>query len=141
MKTFILRNVKPELMITMILLLLVMILVAIVTRDVVVKNKIDKERDRVKEIVSDVALNLTTDKVLSPITVAPQFLDNRAPDVKGITIFPDNHLEVIIRKPLLGDREGRFIFAFESMDNLARGYLNCQGGNISKRMLPNQCRK
>ena len=141
MKTFILRRVKPELMITLILLLLVMILVALVARDMVVKNQIDKELDRVKKIVSAVALNLTTDKVLSPIIVAPQFLGEKAPDVKEITIFPDNHLEVIIRKPLLGDREGRFIFAFESMDNLARGYLNCQGGNISKRMLPNQCRK
>ncbi|UNM96512.1 hypothetical protein MMG00_01205 [Ignatzschineria rhizosphaerae] len=127
-------------MITLILLLLIASVVGIVVRDMMLKKQIDNELNNAKEIISEVALNLSMEKVLSPITVSNQFLKEKAPEIKSITIYPDNHLEVLFNKLFINNEEKKFIFSFNSLDHLTRGLLKCQSGDVSIHLLPNQCR-
>lgn len=141
MQEFFLRRIKPEMMITGILVLLVIGVVAIVVRDMMLKKKIDLELNHTKNIISEVALNLSTEKILSPITVSSHFLKEKAPEIKSITIYPDNHLEVLFNNLMANNEIKTFIFSFDSIDSLTRGHLKCKGGDIKISLLPNQCRK
>ncbi len=141
MQEFFLRRIKPEITITGILLLLIIGVVGIVVRDMILKKEIETALNQAKGIVSEVALNLSTEKVLSPITVSSQFLKEKAPDIRSITIYPDNHLEVLFNNLLANNDLKTFSFSFDSIDSLTRGQLKCKGGNVEVRLLPNQCRK
>jgi len=137
---FFLRRIKPEITITTILLLLIVALVGFVIRDMMLKKQIDAEINQAKMIISEVALNLSADKILSPIAVSSQFLKEKSPEIKSITIYPDNHLEVIFHKLFIDNHEKKFVFSFNSIDHLTRGSLKCDGGEIRQHLLPNQCR-
>lgn len=140
MQEFFLRRIKPEITITGILLLLIIGVVGIVVRDMMLKKQLDEALNHAKSIVSEVALNLSTEKVLSPITVSSQFLKEKAPDIKSITIYPDNHLEVLFDNLFIDNDIKIFIFSFDSIDSLTRGNLKCKSGEVSIHLLPNQCR-
>ncbi len=141
MQEFILRRIKPEATITIILGLLVIALVGLVVHDMMLKKQIDREINRAKSIISEVALNLSADQILSPITVSNQFLKEKSPEIKAITIYPDNHLKVIFHKLFWDNNEKIFIFSFGSIDDLTRGSLKCDRGDVRHQVLPNQCRK
>lgn len=140
MQEFFLRRIKPEITITTILVLLVAGLVGLVVRDMMLKKQIDGELNHAKEIISEVALNLSTDKILSPIIISSQFLQEKAPDIKSITIYPDNHLEIHFNNLLADNIDKTFIFSFDSINSLTRGNLKCERGDIERHILPNQCR-
>ena len=138
---FFLRRIKPELTITLILLLLIASLVGIVVRDMMLKKQIDNELNDAKMIISEVALNLSMDKVLTPIAVSNQFLKEKAPEIKSIIIYPDNRLEVFFNKLFINNGEKKFIFSFNSIDQLTRAQLKCLRGDVPLNLLPNQCRE
>lgn len=141
MLEFFLRRIKPEITITLILLLLVMGLVGIVSRDMILKKEIDRELNLTKTIISEVALNLSVEKMTTPLAVSGQFLKESAPNIKSIIIYPDNRLEVYLNKPFNNNENKVFTFIFNSIAELTQGEMKCKGGNVSRRLLPNQCRK
>lgn len=125
----------------MILILIVTGLAVLVTYDLIQKKKINDALNEAKIIVSNMALNLTTERISSPVTISPKYLAAKSDSISNITIYPDNYLKVVFNNEFIGNDEKVFTFRFESIDKLSRGHLTCEGGDVSVRILPNMCRQ
>lgn len=140
-KRLLLRRVKPEWMITLILGLIVLALVAIIARDIMERRRIDQALEEAKSLISEVALSLTIEQMSGPLAVSSAFLATRAPDITDIIIYPGNYLEVTFSPELIHLPTRTLQLSFISLDHLTRGNVECRGGDLPMPITPLQCRR
>lgn len=141
MKTLLLRRVKPEWMITLILGLIVLALVAIIARDIMERRRIDQALEEAKTLISEVALSLTIEQMTTPLAVSNAFLAERTPNITDIIIYPGNYLEVTFSPMLINLPNRTLQLSFNSLDQLTRGNVECRGGDLPMPITPLQCRR
>ncbi|MDM1545431.1 hypothetical protein HX037_05965 [Ignatzschineria indica] len=141
MKTLLLRRVKPEWMITLILGLIVLALVAIIARDIMERRRIDQALEEAKTLISEVALSLTIEQMTTPLAVSNAFLAERTPNIADIIIYPGNYLEVTFSPRLINLPNRTLQLSFNSLDQLTRGNVECRGGDLPMPITPLQCRR
>lgn len=140
MKTLLLRRVKPEWMITLILGLIVLILVAIIARDIMERRRIDQALEEAKTLISEVALSLTIEQMTTPLAVSNAFLAERTSHITDIIIYPGNYLEVTFSPVLINLPNRTLQLSFNSLDQLTRGVVECRGGDLPMQITPLECR-
>lgn len=140
-KIFFLQKAKPEFLITAIFSSIVILLGGLLVYDYFQKKRINDALNSAKNLIAEVALSLTTENITAPVKISPQYLDEKIPFIEGVSIYPDNHLEIIFNKTFIDNSEKKFTFSFNSIDELSRGYLTCESGDVRLQILPNQCRR
>ena len=140
MKTLLLRRVKPEWMVGLILGLIILALVAIIARDIMERRRIDQALEEAKNLISEVALSLTIEQMTTPLAVSGTFLAERSPNIADIIIYPGNYLEVTFSPKLIDHPYRTLQLSFDSLDHLTRGNIECQGSDLPVTITPLQCR-
>ena len=140
MRKLTLRQMKPEKLLILILIITICALLVLIVRDILVKKEISSALNHAKGLISEIALNLPQKQNVEDIVVAPKYLQENAPLIKEMIIQSNNHLKIQFNKKDKNTPGDVFIFYFKSIDELSRGNVKCLSGTLSKRFLPNQCR-